>query len=319
MVATIKVRTRARKSGALLTLAGLLAVVVSFFVAGPASSADNGTSPVCNNQHGNASDCQGASYHGHVDWQFEADGDLVFHVVGENGWQWSGLFVCIPYAGPTQPADCTGSDNPLVPGTDYTVTGVSGLSNGAKNASFNCDGDFTATVNANAIDDVADPVNWALHVSACNGGSDEAFGASTHTGATTTTSTSTSSTSTTTSTSTTSTSTTSTTEPEQESTTTTTEQEQESTTTTTEPEVEETTTTTEPEVEASTSTVPDDTTTTTVVVGGVNQTQDPEVQGVALAATGSETQTHVAVAGLALILGGLAVMFGERTKRAATR
>jgi hypothetical protein len=90
------------------------------------------------------------------------------------------------------------------------------------------------------------------------------------------------------------------------------------TTTTTDPGDPTTTTTTDPgDPTTTTTTDPGDPTTTTVAVGGNNQTQ---VQGVtvqadALAATGSDTKSHVALAGLALILGGLAVMFGERSKR----
>jgi hypothetical protein len=87
-------------------------------------------------------------------------------------------------------------------------------------------------------------------------------------------------------------------------------------TTTTTTEAPTTTTTTEA---PTTTTVADAPTTTTVVVLGNTQTPPDETRAASLATTGSDTSALLALAGVALALGGLAVMLGERTKASAAR
>ena len=159
----------------------MLSMLVGAAFSIPADAATTGSSPICNNQHGplgSLTDCQGSDLHGQIDWSFATNGDMVLHFVGSNGFQWNDLFICMPYAGPTQAADCTGNDTPLVPGTDYAVTGATSITNGPKDATFDCDSDFTATVNQASLPTAA-IFSWAAHLSACSPtGTDEAFATS---------------------------------------------------------------------------------------------------------------------------------------------
>jgi hypothetical protein len=146
----------------------------------PAGAAVTGTADICNNQHGNGNDCQGGDVHGSVSWTYQGNGDLVLEVTPESGFGgWGGVKFCAPYAGPTQPADCTGaSATVLHPDSgDYAVTGVTGATVEDKAVSFDCDGTFTVTVAADALP--AGEFAWALHLDACAGGTDEAFGVAT--------------------------------------------------------------------------------------------------------------------------------------------
>jgi hypothetical protein len=93
------------------------------------------------------------------------------------------------------------------------------------------------------------------------------------------------------------------------------------TTTTTTTLVEDPTTTTTVVDDPSTTTtaVDDPSTTTTVKVLSGTHTSSGGVAGIAMARTGTDTQAQLLFAGLALTLGGIAVTFGERKKRALVR
>ena len=95
-----------------MVVAGSASLAWALVMSPSALSATSGTSPVCNNIHGgDGSTCNaGDAPHGTVSWQVLGNGDLRFDVTG-TGYEWSDLFVCTPYPGPTQGADCTGADD----------------------------------------------------------------------------------------------------------------------------------------------------------------------------------------------------------------
>ncbi len=253
-----------RRIGALSLVLGLVLSFTAIAVGAPAGAA--ASSNICNNQQPGRANCQGAEFHGTLTAEVQANGDLEFTIVGNSGFiGWNEIKICIPQVGPTQGADCTGSDPEIVSPTQYELSGVSGAQEFAKNVTFDCDTNFSALVDKSAFPAGTRPT-YTVHLSPCNGGTDEAFGTADTFMATTTTSTSTSTTSTTaptttssTSTSTTSTSTSTTTAPTTTSTTS-----APTTTTTTAP-----TTTTLAPTTTSTSTTSTTAPTTTTSTSGV--------------------------------------------------
>src|SRR5438552_2835954 len=167
-------------------------MVGSVLAATGASAATSGISPICNNiKSGDGSTCNvGDLPHGIVTWQVDgSSGDLVLQVDGVPGFEWSTLFVCVPYAGPTNSADCVAGDSPLTPGTQYTVTGESATYN-AHDTALDCQDaavtdQFTIDVKAAALPST--DFSWAIHLGPCTGNTDEAFGTVTQPATTTTT------------------------------------------------------------------------------------------------------------------------------------
>src|SRR5437667_3675712 len=177
-------RLRQRHAGVACIIVGLIATVAS--VSAPSASAST-SSPICNQQNSETT-CPG-NEHGTATATILGDGSLEFHMAGASGYTWKEIFVCVPYPGQGRGADCnSSSDNDgdytdgeelLQPGTDYTVTGATGVTNGNHSATFDCDDDFRATVKPAVVE--AQPnstFKWALHLTPCGGGSDEAFGSS---------------------------------------------------------------------------------------------------------------------------------------------
>lgn len=171
--------TTLRRTGALTALAGLVLTLAAFTTGAPAGAAPV-SSPICNNQKPDQANCVGDDLHGTLTAELQADGSLLFTVAGEPGFGgWSGVKICIPGEPMTTSADCTGADkgDTLVPPSQYTVDGATGVSSDAGGAgyTFDCDASFSMLVDDDALDGDATP-SYTVHLSPCAGGTDEAFG-----------------------------------------------------------------------------------------------------------------------------------------------
>ncbi len=210
-----------RRIGALSLVLGLLLSYTAISVGAPAGAAPTAT-PVCNNQSPAGPNCVGTENHGTVTAEIQSDGNLTFTFAGNaNITGWNDIKICIPQVAKTNSADCRPQDPEILLSSQYSLVDVTNPQPGSKNIAFDCDKNFSAIVDKSAFPSGTTP-SYTVHLSVCNGGTDEAFGTADAFVAPTTTSSSTSSSSTsssstsstsTSSTSTTSTSTTTTTAP----------------------------------------------------------------------------------------------------------
>ena len=278
--------TLCQRFGSGIALLGLtlLATAGALTVAGPASAAEQ-TSPVCNQlQAGeNPDNCDGESAYGQVTWDVTG-GQLVLRVKAKENYGWADVRVCAPYGPPANGADCQPNDGTLIPTTAYTLAMVVPSSPAAtgdgKTYDFaSCASEFVITVPMSAIPGDHSDWWWALHLNPAGGcgraGTDEAFG---HRTASSTTSTTV---------------------------------------------VDETTTTTTAGSSTTSSTAPTTTTTTARAAApvepqvlGAELEQNPAVAqplvvGGTLPRTGAGTAPLLALAALALFLGGIGIRLGR--------
>ena len=161
--------------GAASLSVGLALLGISFAL--PAAAVPSAPVDVCENQQGTASDCVDPAPVGSVTTEIR-DGGIVFTITGAAGTTWSRLALCIPGTTPSPANDCdTTSASVLDPAAgDYTVSGVAGASSSSTAVSFECTDTLVATVPRDTLSGVNNPIPWALELTNCGGGSDEAFG-----------------------------------------------------------------------------------------------------------------------------------------------
>ncbi len=163
----------------------LLATAGAVAAAGPAS-AEVQTSPVCNQlQAGqDPATCHTGGPYGEVDWEVTG-GQLVLHVTAADGMSWSAVRVCAPYGPPANGADCQPSDVGLLPTSGYTVevkapAGATASSQDGKKYEFApCSSEFVITVPTSSIAGDLSDFWWAMHLAPQGCGANqthEAFG-----------------------------------------------------------------------------------------------------------------------------------------------
>jgi hypothetical protein len=165
----------ASRVGAIVLSLGLACLGVAFAL--PVDATPSAPAAICSNQQGTSSDCIDPAPVGTVTTEVR-DGGVVFRITAAEGTTWNRLALCIPGATPSPSNDCdTTSVSVLSPADgDYTVAGVSGLSTTATSAGFDCAASLTVTVPRETLAGVNSPFPWALELTNCAGGSDEAFG-----------------------------------------------------------------------------------------------------------------------------------------------
>lgn len=282
--------TRQRIGSGIAILGLGLLITGGALMAAPTAGAAEATSEVCENIHEGENPVQCDPDYGTVDWDV-VDDQLVLHVTANEGVGWSDVRVCAPYGLPTQHADCQPKSDGLLAPAAYTVE-MEAPAGAVANATASgyqfeaCGSEFIIRVPMSAIGGQPSDFWWAMHLAPGNGGGSgegcggvgagqthEAFGRVQLSVDETTTTTSTSTTTS-------------------------------STTTTT------TTTTTAPQ---NPTTSPGDGGAAPVdtAVLGEQLVNDPQVIGGTLPRTGTATSEQLALAGLAFLLGGIAIRFGQ--------